>query len=418
MKIQNKIVSLAAACALGIGFSSGAQADLVPSVSLLNGFGGDAGYGTLAMSRNDDGSSNAIALPFTVNFFGQSYSSLFINNNGNVSFNSRLGTYTPAPFPIASQPMIAPYWADVDTSCTTCGAVYVAEGQTNAPNDTVVVTWNNVGYYPSTSTKTNNFQLVLRSRPDTGIGNFDIDFRYNRLEWTTGSASGGSGGLGGTPAQAGFDAGDGVNYFTLPGSRTAEVLDLATTSNVSSSTPGLWTFAVRNGALPDGSTPSNPLMPVVTDDGFEFDFQVVLNQQVFIDPPVAVGYDYIVDSGPNIASVLLPSVGDGLFEILYGDITAQATAGDEFFFPTGGVSRFSVRGIETSAGLDPSDPTAFVTGLRFAEAGTVSMRQIPVSVNIPDGTVPEPGVLALMAVAFAAAGITRRRKAQRNTVDV
>lgn len=418
MKIQNKIVSLAAACALGIGFSSGAQADLVPSVSLLNGFGGDAGYGTLAMSRNDDGSSNAIALPFTVNFFGQSYSSLFINNNGNVSFNSRLGTYTPAPFPIASQPMIAPYWADVDTSCTTCGAVYVAEGQTNAPNDTVVVTWNNVGYYPSTSTKTNNFQLVLRSRPDIGIGNFDIDFRYNRLEWTTGSASGGSGGLGGTPAQAGFDAGDGVNYFTLPGSRTAEVLDLATTSNVSSSTPGLWTFAVRNGALPDGSTPSNPLMPVVTDDGFEFDFQVVLNQQVFIDPPVAVGYDYIVDSGPNIASVLLPSVGDGLFEILYGDITAQATAGDEFLFPTGGVSRFSVRGIETSAGLDPSDPTAFVTGLRFAEAGTVSMRQIPVSVNIPDGTVPEPGVLALMAVAFAAAGITRRRKAQRNTVDV
>ena len=46
-------------------------------------------------------------------------------------------------------------------------------------------------------------------------GNFDVDFRYNQLNWTTGNASGGINGLGGTPAQAGYDAGDGVHFATL-----------------------------------------------------------------------------------------------------------------------------------------------------------------------------------------------------------
>ena len=133
--------------------------------------------------------------------------------------------------------MIAPFWGDVDTRCAACGNVWVA-----APNaETTVVTWDNVGFFSQNSTPTNNFQLVLRDRNDTGAGNFDIEFRYDDLNWTTGEASGGnSAGLGGIPAQAGFDAGNGTDFFTLPGSRTASVLDLQNTSNVSASTPGLW----------------------------------------------------------------------------------------------------------------------------------------------------------------------------------
>ncbi len=188
------------------------------------------------MTPNDDSSSSQLNLPFTANFFGNNYNSFFINNNGNLTFNGPVSSFTPQPFPISSRPMIAPFWADVDTRCSTCGAVYVA-----APNaDTVVVTWNNVGYYNQQSIPTNNFQTVLRNQ---GGGNIDVDFRYDRLAWTTGSASSG------IPAQAGYDAGDGVNFFTLPGSRTAAVVDLETTSNVSQNTPGLWSFAIRNGAL-------------------------------------------------------------------------------------------------------------------------------------------------------------------------
>ena len=193
-----------------MGFCMTLVASNVQAIQLLTFNGLDnGGFGDLAMFPNDDQSSNRLDLPFSVNFFGNVYNNFWVNNNGNITFEGPVGAYTPRPFPVSSNPMIAPFWGDVDTRCGTCGSVFVG-----APNaSTVMVTWNNVGYYPSNSSLTNNFQLILH---DQGSGNFDIDFRYDRLEWTTGNASGGIGGLGGTPAQAGFDAGNSVDFFTLP----------------------------------------------------------------------------------------------------------------------------------------------------------------------------------------------------------
>ena len=68
------------------------------AVSLISGLGGTAGFGDLAMNRNDDGSSSRLDLPFTVDFFGNSFDTFFINNNGNVTFNGPVGTFTPSPF--------------------------------------------------------------------------------------------------------------------------------------------------------------------------------------------------------------------------------------------------------------------------------------------------------------------------------
>ena len=62
------------------------------------------------------------------------------------------------------------------------------------------------------------------------------------IQWATGSASGGTDGLGGTPAQVGFDAGDGIRYFTVPGSQTDEIINIASTSNVN--IPGMWIFRI------------------------------------------------------------------------------------------------------------------------------------------------------------------------------
>ena len=61
-----------------------------------------------------------------------------------------------------------------------------------------------------------------------------VIFNYldNGITWTTGDASGGSNGFGGTPAQVGFNKGDSVNYFAAELSRTSGVVDIETTSNV------------------------------------------------------------------------------------------------------------------------------------------------------------------------------------------
>ena len=45
---------------------------------------------------------------------------------------------------------------------------------------------------------------------DRAAGDFDVEFRYQSIVWTTGNFNGGVNGLGGTPAQIGFNAGDNV----------------------------------------------------------------------------------------------------------------------------------------------------------------------------------------------------------------
>jgi MYXO-CTERM domain-containing protein len=215
---------------------------------LLGGLGGPAGYGVGNLPANDDGSSAELnvrpAFPAGLSFFGTTYTSLYVNNNGNVSFGGPLYTFTPSAFPIASQPMIAPWWGDVDTrggGAPMRNGVYwsITPGR-------FVATWHDVGYYATHDDLQNDFQVILTAAPP-GVGDFDVELRYNRCEWTTGDASSGSGGFGGTPAQAGFDAGNLIDYVALPGSLTMRVLSLCTTSNVG--IPGVWRFEIRGGAV-------------------------------------------------------------------------------------------------------------------------------------------------------------------------
>ena len=169
--------------------------------------------------------------------------------------------------------------------------------------------------------------------------------------------------------------------------------------------------------LPGGGPP-NVFLPTVVNGVYNFSItNVGPNSVTFIDPFVAVGYDYAIGAGdPNFASVLLPTgIGDSLFDLFlwngttFTDSGIDLLGGAQYFFGGSGVDRFSIRGIETSAGLDPEDVTAFITGLTFVTTGNFTGTMTPLTVEV---TVPEPGTaLLLFAAALAFAGL-RRRKSQ------
>ena len=222
---------------------------------LYRSFGGPAGFGTGVLNRNDDGSTGAIDLTAAfsggLRFYGGPYTQFWVNNNGNVTFRAPVGQYTPTAFPISMQPMIAPYWSDVDTRDGTTGITEPGENLVyyHLEPGRLVVTWFNVGYYASHNDLRMSFQLIITNATDCGSGDFDVEFRYDRCEWTTGDASGGMGGHAGTPAQAGFDAGNLHDYTALPGSFTASIVDVCTTSNIDTLHPGVWDFSVRAGGV-------------------------------------------------------------------------------------------------------------------------------------------------------------------------
>jgi hypothetical protein len=394
------------------------------AISLMNGLGGPRGFGEDFLNRNDDGSTPELPLPFSINFFGTTYDQFYVNNNGNITFDAPLAQFTPSAFPGAPRPIIAPWWADVDTRNADSGLVWYT-----APNpNTLVVTWDNVGYYDTSANLLNSFQLILSIAPDSANGAFTAEFRYEQLQWTTGSASGGSGGLGGTPAQAGYDNGDRENprFFSLPGSRTESILDLVNQSNVSESEPGLWRFFFGDDGSSPGETFENPLLPVVVDGDFVFNFPVTPGQVVYIDPPVAIGYDYFVGdpNGPLFASVIAPSLTfDNTFDLFtssdacstYSVSQGAINAGVEFTFASS-VPCFSIRGIDIAEALDPADTTAFVTGLSFDSPGFVNVTQSPIVVNV-DPPIDIPGPVPSLGVIAALRASRQLRKRLRTTTD-
>lgn len=168
--------------------------------------------------RNDDLSSPSVPLGFTFDLYGDTFTSTFINNNGNVSFGLPFSTYTASGFPSGTFKMVAAFWADVDTRGAGSGLVWQKTYDSNGDTipDTLIVTWDRVGYYGVHDDLLNTFQLAISdgSNPAMGLGN-NVCFSWDNMCWTTGDASSGSGGFGGVPATVGANRGDGVDYFQI-----------------------------------------------------------------------------------------------------------------------------------------------------------------------------------------------------------
>ena len=218
----------------------------------------DPGFRSTTFAANDDGATGAIGLGFSANYFGTTYTQTFVSNNGYITFNTGQGTFTPSGLGAgyAGQPIIAAFFADVDTRGSGSGLTSYGTG-TYAGRQAFGATWPAVGYFPSQSNLLNTFQIILTNRVDTGAGNFDVYLNYDQIRWETGSASGGSGGFGGTSAAAGFNAGLPGNpigtFFEFPGSRVnGSLIDGGPNSLVAGTNNGVtgqYLFEVRNGSI-------------------------------------------------------------------------------------------------------------------------------------------------------------------------
>jgi hypothetical protein len=104
--------------------------------------------------------------------------------------------------------MIAPFWADVDIR-NMLGDVYAKQ----IGDNTLAIAWNMVGHYRVQGDRRNTFQVMISdgTNENMGLGR-NVCFCYGDMQWTTGDASGGVEGFGGTPATVGLNDGDGERY--------------------------------------------------------------------------------------------------------------------------------------------------------------------------------------------------------------
>ncbi len=194
-----------------VGLTSGYTSSVLftdgtPSSSCY--FAPDGTYTNFA--ANDDGSIGPINLGFNFDLYGTTYTQCYINNNGNITFSGAFGDFSSTGFP-STTPMVAGFWADIDTRGAASGTVKykVSTGK-------IVVTFPGVGYYNAQSNLLNTFQIILTDGTDAsiGLGN-NVAFNYGDMQWTTGGSSGGTNGFGGTAATVGVNKGNGTNYIQV-----------------------------------------------------------------------------------------------------------------------------------------------------------------------------------------------------------
>jgi hypothetical protein len=206
------------------------------------------GFDQQSLYRNDDDSTDIVPMGFFVNYFGSSNATLYVNNNGNVTFGGALPLYAPTPLNQLSQwgisNIIAPFWADVDTDNSLSDVVKYGTNMVDG-HAAFGVDWVNVGYYASCADKLLSCQLVIIDRSDIIAGDFDMEFNYDKIQWEWGDAS-----LN-IPSRAGYS--DGIDDYELPGSGVeGAFLDTNTVTgliyhSLNSSVPGRYIFFFRDG---------------------------------------------------------------------------------------------------------------------------------------------------------------------------
>lgn len=219
----------------------------------------NAGFNTNTLAANDDGSTGFVPFGFTIDFFGNMRAGGFVNNNGNVTLDAPLSTFTPFNLATTNREILAPFFADVDTRS---GNTVKYGTSTVGGQAAFGANWQNVCFFSVNCFSTNSFQLVIIDRSDIGAGDFDFEFNIDRILWETGQASGSDiSGLGGSSARVGWSnglastfelVGSAINGAFLDGGPAVTSLiqnELNSASSIGGTTLGRYYFQVRNGVV-------------------------------------------------------------------------------------------------------------------------------------------------------------------------
>lgn len=261
------LLPLVAICEIAFA-SSASAAGPVPPAPL-------ATFGTtVTLPSNDDGYLQ-VPLGFSIKFGASTFSSTWVNNNGNLSFENYNRTWVAETFGSANAPalsIIAPFFQDVDTRFVNGGVVNVGSGNYYG-HQAFAVTWDGVARYARDAATAaqdaarNSFQVILTNRSDTGAGNFDIFFNYQSIGWVNSSAPSGY-----KNALEGFQTADKSVFYSNPNSFNSQQADpvlhrpgvtqiqptsLTQSSNMTPFSPGQYYFAIRDGIF-NASTSAVP----------------------------------------------------------------------------------------------------------------------------------------------------------------
>lgn len=219
---------------------------------------------------------------------------------------------------------------------------------------------------------------------------------------------------------------DGNGFNTLLDPPFPAPVDLATDADDIPYTNG---FFNANVSLVAGQAPEVPVLPPppdpeVPDAPWVFPPVVITNPNDFFwfDPLVSIGYIYNVTSGPKIEGFIAPILPFNNTYDMYGlnaGASCSSSNPDDFTVSLGTaqgnspnppysvfnfaspVDCFAVKGISAQNNLDPANTLAFLAGIKFNQAGVVSLTQTPIAV---------PGPLSVVGVGMAYGWTTRLRK--------
>lgn len=217
---------------------------------------GDAGFTADTLGGGDDVSTGFLGLPFLVNFFGTSYTGLYVNNNGNVTFNGPSRASYPTYLTNPGTPILAPFYGDVVTGFRGYGeGGNVTYGtSTISGRSTFGVNWLGVGYFGYRDLR-NDFQLVLVDRGDIAAGDFDFEFNYGRIQWeSTGDGQCDPSEWWCAPARVGWAAGG--REYEVPGSGVAGALLDGGPNSLSAAQR--YAFQVRGGQISNLAVEPDP----------------------------------------------------------------------------------------------------------------------------------------------------------------